>query len=354
MSGKTKVGYIPYSKNLEHPGDRRRIVICAKAGKLDIITDNPLDSDLLLLSNGANFNHWIKNSRKPVILDLVDAYLGENPNWIRDFLRNIVRTLNGKASLSDITYTKGLKKACLASDAVIVATPEQRDFILPYNENVYVILDDHSELNLSNIDKPFEKEKSIFWEGMGYTLKHFKVIAPDLDSYLFKNSYCLYLLTNETFARWGGYLGSVDSKKLIKKLFPKSFTQIRVIPWSIQNVLEYSNKSEFAIIPIDTDDNFANLKPENKLLGLWALGLPVLFSSTPAYKRVAHEAGLMDACINQENWKQSLDGHDLLINQNYMNLAKKYLDNFHTQEVLIQKWEAAINTTLAKSQSREE
>jgi hypothetical protein len=354
MSGKTRVGYIPYSKNLEHPGDRRRIVICATANKLDINTDNPLNSDLLLLSNGANFNYWIKMSRKPVILDLVDAYLGENPNWIRDFLRNIIRTINGKASFFDITYTRGLKKACIASDAVIVATPEQRDCILPYNKNVYVILDDHSELNSSNINKPIDREKSIFWEGMGYTLKHFKVIAPDLDSYLFKNSYSLYLLTNESFARWGGYLGKVESSKLIRKWFPKSFNQIKVIPWSIENVLEYSNRSEFAIIPIDTDDNFANLKPENKLLGLWALGLPVLFSNTPAYKRVAKEAGLMDGCINREEWKQSLDKHDFLTDQSYMKLANKYLESHHTKEVLIQKWEAAISTTLSKSQSREE
>lgn len=352
MSDRLRVGYVPYSKNLEHPGDRRRIVICAKGGKLDLNTHNPLDSEILILSNGANFNHWIRRSKKPIVLDLVDAYLGENPNFVRDFLRNLVRAVNGKASFLDITYTRGLKKACKASDAIIVATPEQRELVLPYNKNVFVILDDHSELTRLKKEKFSPKEKSIFWEGLGYTLKHFEVISKELDNFLYSNSYTFYLLTNNSFARWGGYLGKVDSAKLIRRLFPKSFKQIKIIPWSIDNLLEYSSRSEFAIIPIDTKDKFANLKPENKLLGLWVLGLPVLFSDTPAYMRVAKEAGLVRACLKQEDWKKSLDLHHQLSDKNYSEAANGYIGNYHSKEILIEKWMTALQATLTKFQSR--
>ena len=352
MSDRLRVGYVPYSKNLELPGDRRRIVICAKAGKLVLNTHNPLDSELLVLSNGANFNYWIRRTMNPVVLDLVDAYLGENPNFVRDFLRNLVRAVKGKASLLDITYTRGLKKACKASDAIIVATPEQRELILPYNKNVFVILDDHSELNRNKEEKIFPKEKSILWEGLGYTLKHLKVISNELDDFLNLNSYTFYLLTTDTFARWGGYLGKVDSAKFIKRLFPKSFKQVKIIPWSIDNLLEYSSKSEFAIIPIDTKDKFANLKPENKLLGLWVLGLPVLFSDTPAYMRVAKDARLVETCIKQEDWRKSLDLHQQLSDQHYSDAANDYLENYHTKEILIEKWETALQVTLNKFQSR--
>ena len=352
MTEKLRVGYVPYSKNLEHPGDRRRILICAKAKKIDLETENPLSSEILILSNGANFSYWIRRTKKPVVLDLVDAYLGENPNFVRDFLRNLVRAAIGKANILDITYTRGLKKACRASNAIIVATPEQRELVLPYNENVFVILDDHSELTRIKKENTVSKEKSIFWEGLGYTLKHFKVISTELDEFLIVNSYTLYLLTNDSFARWGSYLGTVDSSKLIKKMFPKSFKQIRIIPWSIANLLEYSNKSEFAIIPIDTKDKFANLKPENKLLGLWVLGLPVLFSDTPAYKRVAEEAGLVEACLQQKDWKNSLDLSKKLSDQHYSVAANDYLEKYHSQEILIKKWETALKVTLSKSQSR--
>ena len=45
-----------------------------------------------------------------------------------------------------------------------------------------------------------------------------------------------------------------------------------------------------SIIPIDSVDKFATLKSENKLLSMWSLGLPVLFSCIPSYSRVATEA----------------------------------------------------------------
>jgi len=346
MSDKLRVGYVPYSKDLQHPGDRRRILIWANANNSVLQTQQPLDSDLLVLSNGANFNYWIKRTKKPVILDLVDGYLGEEPNWLRDFIRNIVRSINGKSNLLDITYTRAIKKACAASAAIIVATPEQRESVLPYNKNVYVILDDHSELRRSNDQVGTSIRIYLFWEGFGYTLKHFKAISRELDDFLSENDYGLNLLTNATFARWGGYLGKVDTYKLIRKWFPKSFKHIDIVPWTLNNVKKYASISKFAIIPIDTRDKFANLKPENKLLGLWTLGLPVLFSDTPAYKRVATQAGLESTCIESNNWSFALNNHKSILTEKNSKLASEYLSTFHTNEVLIEKWDAAIRNLI--------
>jgi hypothetical protein len=301
---------------------------------------------VLILSNGANFNYWIRRTKKPVILDLVDGYLGEEPIWIKDFVRNIVRSVNGKSNLLDITYTRAIKKACAASTAVIVATPEQRESVLPYNKNVFVILDDHSELLGINDQDVYRKKTYLFWEGFGYTLKHFKAISHELDDFLSENEYGLNLLTNSTFARWGGYLGRVDTYKLIRKWFPKSFKNIEIVPWTLNNVKKYAGKSSFAIIPIDTKDKFANLKPENKLLGLWTLGLPVLFSDTPAYKRVATQAGLESNCIESSNWSFALNNHNSILTEKNSQLASNYLFTFHAKEVLIEKWDAAIRHSI--------
>jgi len=340
------VGYVPYSNDLTHPGDRRRIAIWAKARKVTLEIGQPLNSDLLILSNGANFNYWIKKYKGPIILDLVDGYLGEKPSWPRDFLRNVLRSLNGKSNLLDVTYTRTLKKACRNSSAVIVATPEQREGVLQYNEKVYVILDDHSELtsNMQRLGKA--KNKAVFWEGFGFTLKHFKIISQELDNFLQEKDYELYLLTNVTFARWGGYLGKIDSSKLIEKWFPKSFKNVFIIPWTLENVKSYASKSKFAVIPIDINDKFAKLKPENKLLGLWALGLPVLFSDTPAYKRVAVESGLDLACLNINEWGTSLRNHDFLLGEQYSILASEYLLKNHGTDHLIRNWEHVIQDVL--------
>ena len=120
----------------------------------------------------------------------------------------------------------------------------------------------------------------------------------------------------------------------------------RQVPWTLNNVKKYASNSSFAIIPIDTKDKFANLKPENKLLGLWTLGLPVIFSDTPAYKRVATQAGLESNCIESNNWSFALNNHNSILNEKNSQLASKYLSTFHTKQVLIAKWDAAIRHSI--------
>ena len=185
MGEKIKIGYVPYSTDLQHPGDRRRLAAWALEKGIELNVANPLDSELLILSNAANFDYWIKRAKQPVILDLVDGYLGEDPSFIRDAGRNIVRSIRGTSNLRWITYTNHVRAACSKSAAIIVASIEQKELILGFNKNVHVILDDHSELDYAMVNKlnmsPVSTQTVapgyIFWEGYGYTLKHFQIVA---------------------------------------------------------------------------------------------------------------------------------------------------------------------------------
>ena len=143
-----KIGYVPHSTDLEHPADRRRLAAWAVSNEIKLNVENPLESDVLVLSSAANFGHWLSRATQPVILDLVDGYMGEHPSFLKNFARNFLRSLQGTSNLKWITYTRHLRAACQRSDAIIVASPEQRETILKYNSNVYVILDDHSELTV--------------------------------------------------------------------------------------------------------------------------------------------------------------------------------------------------------------
>jgi hypothetical protein len=353
MSDKLKIGYVPYSSDLSHPGDRRRIGAWSKTRKNDLQLDNPLESDLLVLSAVANFNFWINKSKQPVILDLVDGYLGEDPLFLKDLGRNLVRSFKGKSNYSAVTFTRALKNACRKADAVIVATPEQAKDVLPFNSCVYIILDDHSELDAARQERkvsgPKEpSSKYIFWEGFGYTIKHFRFLAPSLDKFMSQSGHKLLILTNPNFARWGGYLGKINAEKLIKKWFPKSKSQIEVIPWSIDSVVRYALLSDFAIIPVDINDKFANLKPENKLLSMWHLGLPTLFSNTFAYKRVAAEVGVPEFCIDSVNWQSMFDNLEVDSLDNASGKIEEYINNTHTRDILVEKWQTVFDTILAK------
>jgi hypothetical protein len=354
MADNFRVGYVPYSSDLSHPGDRRRVGTWAASKGSKLQLDAPTQSDLLVLSADANFSYWIRRSKQPVILDLVDGYLGENPTFVKDFGRNMIRSFKGKSSYSSLTFTRALKKACANADAVIVASPEQAEQVRPFNSEVHIILDDHSELDAARISRKTHNQKDdssryIFWEGFGYTLKHFKFISPYLDCFMHQNGYRLLVLTNPKFARWGGYLGSIDAEKLIKNWFPKSASQIEIIPWSVKEVISCASISDFAIIPVDTNDKFANLKPENKLISMWHLGLPTLFSNTKAYKRVAIKVGVSELCIDSNKWDDFFTNLSLDSLKRFNTKTEKYLEEMHTKEILVEKWQKVFETVLASN-----
>ena len=56
--------------------------------------------------------------------------------------------------------------------------------------------------------------------------------------------------------------------------------------WSPFAVRAISSRCHLGLIPLDQDRPLYRAKPENKLLIMWRLGLPVVTSATAAYKRV--------------------------------------------------------------------
>ncbi len=351
-----KVGYVPYSRDLKHPGDRRRLVSWAKSEKIVLELEQPLNSDVLVLSNAANFDYWIKSAKQPVILDLVDGYLGEEPNLVTDILRNLIRSFRGSSDIRWGRYTSHLKSACKRSSAVIVASPEQRDWILPFNKNVFVILDNHSELSssddLADLIESVENDlgrPKIFWEGFGYTLKHFKHVSKELDNFLYNNNWGMVFVTVQSFPRWGGYIGRVNTKKLIDRLFPLSKGMITIEPWSIRNVKKYSKDCAFGIIPIDPNDKFALLKSENKLLSNWVLGLNTLCSHTPAYARVELASNADYFCVQPGSWKERLEYFKNNYSKNLDVNALNYITKNHSEDFLNNKWDQVIGSALGTS-----
>jgi hypothetical protein len=352
MPDNLRIGYVPYSKDLSHPGDRRRLASWAKYNDVKLVLDNPLSADLLILSNNANFNYWIKKAKVPVILDLVDGYLGEEPTFLKDFFRNLMRAFKGKSNFGSITYTRALKKACRAANAIVVASPEQSFHIKPFNKNIFTILDDHSELCFSPIDINLHKkincehhERHLFWEGFGYTIKHFGEISSELDVFLRDNNIGLYILSTSEFPRWGGYIGKVNTIKLLKKYFPNSFENLHFQSWSIENLISCARESNLGIIPINIEDKFANLKSENKALSMWTLGLPIVASSTPAYKRLADNSNILITCDENQKFLEVL--HEKLFNQKILDSEKfkitSYLDKYHNSRILSESWANVIN-----------
>lgn len=346
-----KIGYVPYSVDLTHPADRRRIKFWSAALKQPLETKDYSGVDVLVLSSAANYGKFIKNSNSFIILDLVDGYIGEKPGAIRDFLRNILRTWGGSSSLRWWTYTRHLIHACNHADRIIVASPEQRLEVLKYCDDVHVILDDHSELDVGLSQEIRCKQKvSLFWEGLPYTFKHFSIASSQIDQFLSDFGGSFEVLSKNAFRRWGGILGRQTLTKNISKLFPKSKGSVNVHEWEIAKLIELAKECDVGIIPINLDDKFASLKPENKLLSMWILGLPTLVSRTPAYERVLLKAGLEYCLVSDNDWYEKIQflGNNVQFRNEILQKANRYLSENHSTELLLKKWSSALTANVNK------
>jgi len=87
---------------------------------------------------------------------------------------------------------------------------------------------------------------------------------------------------------------------------------------------------------------------------LWSLNLPVIFSDTPAYRRVASQANLIFAISQENEWANALANSEKISSESYLVSAKKYLENYHSQSILIQKWENVIRNTIIYTKSNSE
>jgi hypothetical protein len=90
------------------------------------------------------------------------------------------------------------------------------------------------------------------------------------------------------------------------------------------------------------------LKPENRLLIMWRLGLPCLTSPSPAYVRVARQAKVSVTCSSLDEWKENLNqilgDPDFAYGQALA--GQNYLRENHNRELLLNKWDLAFESVL--------
>ena len=346
------IAYDSYSADLMQIADRRRIglwinrpdfeVVGVNGRTLDIQIVTPLTDPLLL-----------KNLKPGTfkVLDIVDGYLVEDVPFLKDYLRYFLRSSKKEALRNPKRFSKSLKDICSKVDLIVVASPEQAEIARLYNTNVTIIRDSHDELGEPERIKEFKKNEgfNLLWEGLGFTIFHFQESAKDLGRFLLDTNSTLNLVTNVTFARYAGMFGKIESKQLIKKIFGPAASHVQIHPWSQEKIREIAEICDFGVIPILENDEFARLKPENKLLIYWRLGLQTLFSDTPSYVRLAHEVGVPEYSVKSGKWGEKLEEiskASTCLSENVLN-TQEYLLRFHSQEVILEQWKKALNSLKA-------
>lgn len=349
--------YDSYSADLTQIADRRRIGLWIHKQDFEVFDSSGSPINIQIIQPFTDpFLIKRLDAQTRIVLDMVDGYLVDTPSLPLDYARYFLRSSKIPALIHPKRFSRSLQKICTFVDMVVVASDEQAELVRPFNKNIRVIRDSHDELGQPLPMKEFSKNTNldIFWEGLGFTLIHFDDVATDLGKFLLSTNSTLHLVTNETFPRFAGKFGRIDTRRKIKDMFGLAASRIVVHPWSEKMVSEVAAKCDFGIIPINQKNKFAQLKPENKLLIYWRLGLQTLFSDTPSYVRLASEVGVAEYSVKSGEWSAKLreisEAHGCLSEN--IHKAQEYLLRFHSERVILEQWREALDSLKVPGQLR--
>ena len=334
-----KIGLFPISSDLTHPGDRRRIVSWARNRNHELLIGENRKVDFILISEGSDFLKLSQLKGPPKVFDLIDGYL--SPQLLTtDLLRGSLKSVFRQHRTYPRRYSSIVKDACNQMEMVVCSSPEQLGTIVPHNSNVRIILDNHSEFPFLNFIKKSTSAFSLFWEGTTHTLRGLEKLAQVLS----QDSIPFNLVTDSTHSRlMGKYLKEDVVQRLNRTLKEYPFT---FAPWSKENVVSYADISSLAVLPVDLSKRVQLLKPENRLLIMFRLGLPCLTSNLASYKRVESSMKIKVTCDSDEDWLTSIrkfrETPDLMEEQ--VKNGQRYLLENHTEEILFSKWDQAIES----------
>jgi len=337
-----RIGYVPYSKNYDRPGDRRRFVHYAKSRGLSFeVADPSKKYDLVVLSQAADLSVWPGydcNGQTKIVYEAINSYLAVPKTEIKGRLRGLAKYLSGKSRFLRFDEWKAIESMCLRADAVICSTEEQEKDISEFCNNVHIILDIHS--SVSNSTKKEYKSHSVFnlvWEGMGdnaFQLQSLKNVFSDLQK---RHEIALHLVTDLSYRKYLGKYGNVNTRDIVKGLCKRVYLH----EWSELKLSEVVCSSDLAIIPVDRTNPLVTGKPENKLLLFWRMGMPTVTSATPAYDRAMAKASLCMSCSDEKQWIEKIE--EYIVNEKLRRrdglVGNKITKQYYSEEATLKQWD---------------
>jgi hypothetical protein len=345
-----KIGYTPYSDDYSMPSDRRRFVGYTKHRGIAIEkAELDKDYDIVFLTYVGDVHGWIqKKKRNPdkfkLIFELQDSYLVE-PLSVKTIFRGIGKYITGTSGKLYWNYKDLLIEACKVADAVVCTSQENKDLISQYNPNAHICLDYfEDEIQTFKTDYTHKTKKlKLVWEGQAFTLYNLLVLKEVLND--LKEEVELHVITDLNYYKYANKYGKTDSTTILRKIkcdkyfydWEKTFFNKQIID------------CDLAIIPIKMEDDLQKGKPENKLILFWLMGMPVLTSSTPAYKRIMEKSGVNLDIQTTADWYKAircyknldLEGRVLLGVQGF-DFAKQH----YGREQIGGMWDSVVNKFL--------
>jgi hypothetical protein len=347
---KLKIGYIPNSPDLSHPADRRRIVFWARNRGHEIVLDLRDKHDVLLLSGRADLTDWaVRKNRPPLILDLVDGYLGKEYLW-KDWIRGVGKVVTGQNSGAPRPYRKILSEACEAAQAVVCETIEQRETILPFCKNTHTILDFHEEFPFLPFSGKTEAQNfpALMWEGLPFTAKGLLLLRESFFEIAKSNPISLEMVTDLEYPILLGKYSYQSTEKILQNIPKMLGKNFKLTKWNLEAVIDAAERSHIAVLPLDPSGTLNPLKAENRLLMMWRIGLPALASPSLAYSRVMAAAQINGICRDSNEWQRKIIEfmESVELRRESVERGQQYIRDTHSKENLFDSWDRLFESVL--------
>jgi hypothetical protein len=343
------VGIIPASSNFGHPADRRRSIYFFNKSGIDYeIAQYEKYYQYIYVTIAADLTLWssykaqweVSIPKPQVIFDFCDDLLAAP--FVQDHLRGAFYYLSGKNKNFKSSYKRAILEMISSSDVVVCGSAEQKSKLDRIHSNVVVVrdyfgADIHSKKVAYNLRS--SNELHILWEGLSHgNIKIFRYLRDIADSISgFKIH--LHIATDPVYCKVGGRLFCSSTFEVLRKIFKDSSARFHLYDWSSVTFSAIAASCDLAVIPIPHDSTMMG-KPENKMLLLWQIGLPVIASNTESYSRVMAKAGLNYVAATPLQWREMIlnlakSKENRLA---YMKNAEIYLSRFCAEEVIISSW----------------
>ncbi len=139
------------------------------------------------------------------------------------------------------------------------------------------------------------------WEGQSTTLPNLQVIREPLND--LRDRVELHVVTDPVIHRYFGRFIAYPALAALNGIeCDRHFHR-----WDRASFSSDIIAGDVAVIPIERANALWWGKPENKLVLLWQLGMPVLTTATPVYRRVMDSAGLPMTCATASEWGEQLE-----------------------------------------------
>jgi glycosyltransferase involved in cell wall biosynthesis len=153
----------------------------------------------------------------------------------------------------------------------------------------------------------------------------------------------LHFITDSEYCKIGTSTFCSSTYSVLKEVFKNSNVNINVYNWNSLTFSSIAIKCDIAIIPIPNDPVMKR-KPENKLILLWSLGIPVVASRTSSYDRVMKSINQDFLCDDISDWNIKILelANSKEIRERYMSNANIYLENQHSRNSILKIWESVF------------